>query len=197
MKLLRIILVFAFVAVLLSQLLISGGGGSEPAGNYITGQVLLPVEKMELTGDPIPYGQRVRLGQAVSYEVFPLELPEVGGKSPYQRHLLSLSAIAGGDRELLLSLYGGEDRAGKPLDASPAAGIFSPEGIVTGDTWYLVAELPGGKVGDSFRGIILSGVFREAEFTLVEKSPEGKWLLSCRDWLEAVCTLKEVTLQIP
>lgn len=197
MKLLRIMLVFAFAAILLSQLLIPGSGERMPEGNYITGQVLLPLEELDLTGAPIPYGQRVRLGQAVSYEVFPLELPDVSGKSTYERHLLSLSAVAEGDRPLLLALHGAEEVTGKPLDASPASGIFSPRGIVTGDTWYLIAELPGGNVGDRFRGLILSGVFREAEFTLVEKSSEGKWLLSCRDCLEVVCTLQEVTVQIP
>ena len=52
-------------------------------------------------------------------------------------------------------------------------------------------------MGDKFRGRILSGVFREGEFTLVEKSPEGKCLLASRDCLEEICTLKEVTIQIP
>ena len=198
MKLLKIALTAAFALLLLGGLWIpAGGDGAAPEGSYITGQVLLPVEAMELTGDPISYGQRVRLGQAVSYGVFPLELPDISGKSPYERHLLMLSAIAEGDRPLLLALSGGEAVSGEPVDASPASGIFSPEGVITGDTWYLLAELSGGSVGDSFRGTILSGVFQEAEFTLVEKSPEGKWLLSCRDYMEAVCTLRELTLQIP
>lgn len=197
MRILRMTLVGLFAVVLLWQLPISGSRKDAPEGNYITGQVLLPVESFHLTGKPIPYGQRVRLGQAVSYEVLPLELPDVSGKSPYERHLLSLSAVAEGDRPLLLALCGGEEIPGRPLDASPASGIFSPHGIVAGDTWYLIAELPGGTVGDSFSGLILSGVFREAEFTLVEKSPEGKWLLSCRDALEEVCALKEATIRLP
>ena len=197
MKLFRFLFLVFFAVFLLNQLVFPSSREDAPNGTYITGQVLLPVEKMELTGDPIPYGQRVRLGQAVSYEEFPVELPDVAGKSPYERHLLSLSAVAEGDRALLLALCGGEGRSGKPLDASPCGGIFSPEGIVTGDTWYLVAELPGGNVGDKFRGRILSGVFREGEFTLVEKSPEGKCLLASRDCLEEICTLKEVTIQIP
>lgn len=197
MKLFRIILVSGFAVFLMAQVLIPGSGERNlPEGNYITGQVLLPVEKMELTGNPIPYGQKVRLGQAVSYKAFPLEVPSVSGKSVYERHLLTLSAIAEKDRLRLISLYGGEDIPGKPLDASPAAGIFSPDGIVTGNVWYMIAELPGGAAGDSFQGVILSGVFREAEFTLVEKSPEGKWLISCRDCLEEICTLKEAVVEI-
>lgn len=198
MKLFRIILVSLFALFLLTQVLIPGSREEVfPPAGHITGQVLLPVEPVEFMGDPIPYGQRVRLGQPVSYEEAPLALPEVGEKNPYQRHLLTLSSVAEGDRELLLALCGGEDKPGKPLDASPTGGILSPVGIVTGDTWYLITELPAGAVGDQFHGFILSGVFREAEFTLVEKSPEGKWLLACRDCLEDVCTLKEVTVRLP
>lgn len=197
MKLLRMLLVGAFALFLLTRVWIPGSGEEMPEGTYLTGQVLLPVEELELTGHPIPYGKRVRLGQPISYEVFPLELPDFSGRSVHETHLLSLSALAEGDRATLLALNGGQDRAGTPLDPSPASGIFSPRGIITGDIWYLVTELPGGNAGDRIRGTILSGVFREAEFTLVEKSPEGKWLLSCGDCLESVCTLKEVVIRIP
>lgn len=193
MKLLRVLLVGAFLLCLLGQTTISGG--EAPQGAYVTGPVLLTIEEFTCSGTPIAYGQKVRLGQAVGYEILPLALPDVTGKSPYEQHLLEISAIAGGDHTLLYALHGGGEVAADPTDAAPAAGIFAPDGIVTGEAWYTTAQLSGGSPGDTVTALLLSGVFREAEFTLVEKSPGGLWLLRCGDCLEAVCTLKEITFE--
>ena len=205
MKIIRILLSGVFILFLMTQAIIPGSGNdAAPQEEYITGQVCFVGEDISLAGTLVlPWGETLREGQALAYETQPLSLPEIEGKNAWQKHLLTLEAIAGfqdGDMDstlMLLSLSGGEETTPECTTTAPISGILAPGQIITGDTWYLLAELPGEMAaGTELPAYLLSGIFQEGTFILEAQLPDGRWALSCREHLHEAAALKKLTIRL-
>lgn len=203
MKLFRYALVAAFGLALFWQGTVSILPESEPPeGLYIEGAVLFSLEEVTLSGIRcLPYGERVVEGQALSRTSADYSHGKARGEDPWARHNLRVEALAaypeGNSVGTLLRLSGVELAVPETVTVSPAAGVFSPRGIIQGDTWWLVADLPfSAHVGMEIPCTLLSGVGKRGTLVVEEKSPEGLWLLSCKDHMEAVATLRYLTARV-
>lgn len=203
MKLLRYLLVAAFGAFLLWQgtVFVLPEEGP-PEGLYIEGEVLFSLEEVTISGVRcLPWGERVLEGQALSRTAPDFSGGTVPGEDPYARHRLRVEALAaypeGNSVGTLLRLAGCETPQPDRVTISPAPGVLSPRGIIQGDTWWLLAELPfSSQVGAEIPCTLLSGVGERAVLVVEEKSPEGLWLLSSKDHMEAVASLRYLTVRV-
>lgn len=203
MKYLRCALVTVFLLFLLWQgTIFVLPEQNSPEGLYIEGEVLFSLEEVNLSGIRcLPYGERVVEGQVLSRTAADHSGGKVPGEAPYARHTLRVEALAaypeGNSVGTLLRLAGQETLPPEGVTVSPAAGVFSPQGIIRGDTWWLLAELPfSPQVGMEIPCTLLSGVGKRGVLVVEEKSPEGKWLLSSKDHMEAVSTLRYLTVRV-
>lgn len=95
--------------------------------------------------------------------------------------------------ETLLLGYGTEMR---DTVTAAAAGIFTGSAIVTGDRWYLEAELPVAlEPGETLEAELLGGVFETVTLT-AEASEDGKTVLSCGECLFWAVQQEQITAKI-
>lgn len=80
------------------------------------------------------------------------------------------------------------------------AGTLTAGRLITGDTWYYRVELPFvPEVGETLRLELANGIFAEVSMTVetVTETAEGsRVLLSCRQQLEAVAEIRNLTAKI-
>lgn len=95
--------------------------------------------------------------------------------------------------ETILLGYGAEARQ---TVTAPQAGIFAGDRVVTGDRWYLEAELPFAvELGQSLEAELLGGMFQTVKLT-VESEADGKVLLSCQECLAQAVQHENLTVKI-
>lgn len=95
--------------------------------------------------------------------------------------------------EALLLGYGAETR---DTVTAETAGIFTGEAIVTGDRWFLEAELPFALgPGETLEAELLGGIFQTVTLT-AEEEEDGKTVLSCGACLSQAVRMEQITAKI-
>lgn len=125
------------------------------------------------------------------------------GQRPELAEQTALLAMAEQDRETLngdleraetiLLGYGAGQRQ---AITAPQAGIFAGDRIVTGEQWYLEAELPVSmEPGEELEVELQNGIFRTVTMT-VEDEKDGKTRLSCQECLAQAVQCGTITAKI-
>ena len=86
-----------------------------------------------------------------------------------------------------------------PRGELPREGSASPGAVITGERWYLAAELPFSvEPGDRLTGYVLSGIFAPCRFTVeacLSASGGARAVMSCKELLSDVSGLTRVAVK--